>query len=46
MKTCTCVKPIPVERAEWKGAARTECARCELPLALKLRSSAPSAYRP
>jgi hypothetical protein len=34
--TCTCEKPIPVERAERKGAAVTECARCGLPIALRL----------
>jgi hypothetical protein len=34
--TCTCAKPIPVERAERKGAATTECARCGLPIALRL----------
>ena len=34
--TCTCEKPIPVERAERKGVARTECARCGLPVALRL----------
>jgi hypothetical protein len=28
--TCTCEKPLPVERAERKGAATTECARCGL----------------
>ena len=25
---CTCAAPIAVERAERKGAALTECARC------------------
>jgi hypothetical protein len=35
--TCTCEKPIPVERATRKGAAQTECARCELPVPLRLR---------
>jgi hypothetical protein len=35
--TCTCEKPLPVERAERKGAATTECARCGLPLRLRLR---------
>jgi hypothetical protein len=38
--TCTCEKPIPVERGERKGAARTECNRCGLPLPLKLGNSA------
>jgi hypothetical protein len=36
MKTCTCEKPIPVERAERKGAAVTVCARCGDPVALRL----------
>jgi hypothetical protein len=36
MKTCICTKPIPIERAERKGVARTECARCTLPLPLRL----------
>ena len=26
---CVCAKPIPVERATRKGAARTECARSQ-----------------
>jgi hypothetical protein len=34
--TCTCEKPLPVERAERKGVAVTVCARCGLPVALKL----------
>jgi hypothetical protein len=34
--TCTCAKPIPVQRAKRKGAATTECARCGLPVALRL----------
>jgi hypothetical protein len=36
MTNCTCVKPIPIERSERKGAARTECTRCGLPIPLKL----------
>ena len=36
MKTCECEKPLPVERAERKGAAVTTCARCGLPIALRL----------
>ena len=35
---CVCAKPIPVERATRKGAARTECARCGRPLKLRLTS--------
>jgi hypothetical protein len=34
--TCTCDKPVPVEHAARKGAAVTICARCELPVPLKL----------
>ena len=33
---CTCDKPIKVERAVRKGVASTECARCGLPIALRL----------
>ncbi len=40
LKICTCDQPIPVERAERKGAARTECARCNLPLQVRLLKSA------
>jgi hypothetical protein len=39
MTTCTCTKPLPVQRAVRKGAARTVCARCGLPLALRLTST-------
>ena len=35
--TCTCATPVPVERATRKGAAQTECARCERPVPLRLR---------
>ena len=34
--TCTCPEPRPVQLATRKGAARTYCARCGLPLALRL----------
>jgi hypothetical protein len=34
--TCTCEKPVPVQRAERKGAASTECAKCGLPVPLRL----------
>jgi hypothetical protein len=37
--TCTCAKPIPVERATRKGAASTECARCGRQVALRLSYS-------
>lgn len=29
---CTCAKPIPELRASRKGAARTYCAHCGLPM--------------
>ncbi len=32
--TCTCSVPIPQVKATHKGAARTECARCGLPIRL------------
>ena len=28
---CECADPVRRVRAEWKGAARTHCARCGLP---------------
>jgi hypothetical protein len=34
--TCSCASPVPVERATRKGAATTLCARCGLPIALRL----------
>ncbi len=34
--TCTCERPVPVERAERKGAARTHCARCGKPVPIRL----------
>ena len=36
---CTCPAPIPVERAERKGAAHTECARCAKPVAPRLTAT-------
>ncbi len=39
-KTCSCPQPAPVERAERKGAAWTECGRCSLPLPVRLLKSA------
>jgi hypothetical protein len=39
-KTCTCTQPIPVERAERKGASWTECARCTCPIPVRLLKSA------
>jgi hypothetical protein len=35
-KSCQCAAPVRVERAERKGAASTECARCGLPVPLRL----------
>jgi hypothetical protein len=35
-ETCTCLLPLPVQRAERKGAARTHCARCGKPVPLRL----------
>lgn len=32
---CACVTPVPVQRAERKGVARTHCARCGLPIPLR-----------
>jgi len=37
---CTCVQPIPVERATRKGAAVTMCARCGKPVPLRLNVKA------
>ncbi len=35
--TCSCLDPIPVQRAERKGAALTICLRCGLRVAARLR---------
>jgi hypothetical protein len=35
--TCECHYPIAEERAERKGAARTYCARCGLPVPITFR---------
>jgi hypothetical protein len=32
--TCACVVPVPQVQATHKGAARTHCARCGLPIRL------------
>jgi hypothetical protein len=37
-ESCSCAAPVAVERAERKGAAWTECARCLLPVPVKLVS--------
>jgi hypothetical protein len=34
--TCSCARPLPQEQAERKGASRTTCARCGLPIRLRL----------
>jgi hypothetical protein len=34
--TCSCERPLPLERAERKGASRTSCERCGLPIRLRL----------
>jgi hypothetical protein len=36
-ETCQCRYPIAEERAERKGAARTYCARCGLPVPIAFR---------
>jgi hypothetical protein len=33
---CSCEHPLPREHAEWKGASRTTCERCGLPVPLRL----------
>ena len=40
MHTCKCEKPLPVERAERKGAAQTFCLRCGKPVPLRLPKAA------
>jgi hypothetical protein len=37
-ETCTCAVPVPVTKAERKGAAQTVCARCERPIRLDFGS--------
>ncbi len=32
---CTCAVPVPQARATSKGAARTYCGRCELPVRIE-----------
>jgi hypothetical protein len=34
LAVCTCATPNPEVRAVWKGAARTHCSNCGLPLRL------------
>ena len=34
-KVCACAAPVPEVRATHKGAARTHCARCGLPVRLE-----------
>ena len=38
-RTCECDSPLPVERAERKGASRLYCARCGLPMPLRMGSA-------
>ncbi len=33
---CECPSPVPVERAERRGATRTHCARCDRELPLRM----------
>ena len=35
---CRCAVPIPVVKAERKGAARTVCARCDRPIRIECGS--------
>ena len=37
-RTCSCEVPLPRELAVHKGAARTVCERCGLPVPLRLRA--------
>jgi hypothetical protein len=37
-ETCQCAVPVPVIKAERKGAARTYCARCERPVRIEFGS--------
>ncbi len=32
---CACPTPVPVQKAERKGVARTHCARCGRPIPLR-----------
>ena len=34
-QTCACATPVPSVHAERKGAARTLCARCGLPIKVR-----------
>ena len=34
IETCSCVVPVPQVQATHKGAARTHCASCGLPIRL------------
>ena len=37
-ETCQCATPVPVVKAERKGAARTVCARCDRPVRIEFGS--------
>jgi hypothetical protein len=34
-RECACETPLRVERAERRGAARTYCSRCDLPVPIR-----------
>ncbi len=36
--TCACAAPVAQVKAAWKGAARTYCARCGLPMRISFES--------
>ena len=38
-RTCECASRLPEERAERKGASRLYCARCGLPMPLRMGSA-------
>jgi len=38
---CDCPRPIPQERAEYRGASRTHCARCDRELPIRLGNRRP-----
>ena len=40
IETCQCAVPVPVVKAERKGAARTGCARCERPIRIEFATRA------
>jgi hypothetical protein len=38
VEACECEQPLPRQQAVWKGAARTVCERCGLPVPLTLKA--------